>query len=65
MFPTLFELPLPVLGPITIHTYGVLLVFSFLVAILVARRLAQREGIDGDVIVDMGVYIILAALVGA
>ncbi len=65
MFPTLFELPLPVLGPITIHTYGVLLVFSFLIAILVARRLAQREGIDGEVIVDMGVYIILAALVGA
>ena len=65
MFPTLFELPLPVLGPITIHTYGVLLVFSFLIAILVARRLAQREEIDGDVIVDMGVYIILAALVGA
>jgi len=65
MFPTLFELPLPVLGPITIHTYGVLLVFSFLIAILVARRLAQREEIDGEVIVDMGVYIILAALVGA
>lgn len=65
MFPTLFELPLPVLGPITIHTYGVLLVVSFLIAILVARRLAQRDEIDPDVIVDMGVYIILAALVGA
>lgn len=65
MFPTLFELPLPFVGPITIHTYGVLLVVSFLIAILVARRLAKLDDIDPDVVVDMGVYIILAALVGA
>lgn len=65
MFPTLFELPLPFVGPITIHTYGVLLVASFLIAIVVARRLAPREGIEPDMVVDIGVYIILAALVGA
>jgi phosphatidylglycerol:prolipoprotein diacylglycerol transferase len=65
MFPTLFELPLPVVGPITIHTYGVLLVVSFLVAIFIARRLAMTDGIEPDMVVDMGVYIILAALVGA
>lgn len=65
MFPTLFRVPVPGLGPLTIHTYGVLLVVSFLVAILVARRLARREGIDPDYVVDAGVYAILAALVGA
>ena len=65
MFPTLFELPLPIVGPITIHTYGVLLVASFLVAIIIARRLAAQTDIDPDMVVDMGVYIILAALVGA
>lgn len=65
MFPTLFELPLPIVGPITIHTYGVLLVASFLAAILVARRLAAQADIDPDIVVDIGVYIILAALVGA
>lgn len=65
MFPTLFELPVPVVGPITIHTYGVLLVVSFLLAIMVARHLAVREGIDADMVVDIGVYVILAALVGA
>jgi phosphatidylglycerol:prolipoprotein diacylglycerol transferase len=65
MFPTLFELPLPFVGPITIHTYGVLLVAAFLVAIVVARRLARREGIEPDMVVDVGVYIILAALIGA
>jgi phosphatidylglycerol:prolipoprotein diacylglycerol transferase len=65
MFPTLFELPLPIVGPVTIHTYGVLLVTSFLAAIIVARRLARREGINPDHVVDAGVYAILAALVGA
>lgn len=65
MFPTLFELPLPIVGPITIHTYGVLLVASFLAAIIVARRLAVQADIDPDKVVDIGVYIILAALVGA
>ena len=65
MFPTLFELPVPVVGPITIHTYGVLLVTAFLVAIIVARRLAPREGLEPDMAVDIGVYVILAALVGA
>jgi phosphatidylglycerol:prolipoprotein diacylglycerol transferase len=43
----------------------VLLVASFLVAIFVARHLARRNDIDPDVVVDMGVYIILAALIGA
>jgi len=65
MFPTLFELPLPIVGPITIHTYGVLLVISFLVAIFIARHFAKRDDIDPDMVVDMGVYIILAALIGA
>lgn len=65
MFPTLFELPLPLVGPVTIHTYGVLLVVSFVVSILVARRLARREGLDPNHVVDVGVYSILAALVGA
>jgi phosphatidylglycerol:prolipoprotein diacylglycerol transferase len=52
-------------GPITIHTYGVLLVISFLVAIFIARHFAKRDDIDPDMVVDMGVYIILAALIGA
>lgn len=65
MFPILFRVPLPVVGPVTIHTYGVLLVVAFLVAIMVARRLARREGIEPDHVVDLGVYVILGGLVGA
>ena len=65
MFPILFRLPLPGIGPVTIHTYGVLLVVAFLVAITVARKLARRENIDADRMVDLGVYAILGGLVGA
>jgi phosphatidylglycerol:prolipoprotein diacylglycerol transferase len=65
MFPILFRIPLPGIGPITIHTYGALLIVAFLVAITVARRLAKREQIDADRIVDLGVYAILGGLVGA
>ncbi len=65
MFPILFRLPLPGIGPVTIHTYGVLLVVAFLLAIAVARRLARREGISPDHVVDLGVYVILGGLVGA
>lgn len=65
MFPILFRLPLPGIGPVTIHSYGVLLVIAFLVAIVVARKLARREEIDPDHVVDLGVYVILGGLVGA
>lgn len=65
MFPILFRVPLPGIGPVTIHTYGVLLVVAFLVAILVARKLARREKIDPDHVVDLGVYVILGGLLGA
>ena len=65
MFPILFRLPLPGIGPVTIHAYGVLLVIAFLAAIAVARRFAKRDRIDPDQVVDLGVYVILAGLVGA
>jgi len=65
MFPILFRIPLPGIGPVTIHTYGVLLVVAFLVAITVARKLARREQIDADRMVDLAVYAILGGLVGA
>ena len=65
MFPILFRIPLPGIGPVTIHTYGVLLVVAFLVAIIVARKLARREDIDPDRVVDLGVYAILGGLLGA
>ena len=43
MFPKILEL-----GPVTLHTYGLLLATAYLVSISLASRLARREGILGS-----------------
>ena len=60
MFPKILEL-----GPVTLHTYGLLLATAYLVSISLASRLARREGILGNRIWDMGFVIILSAILGA
>jgi phosphatidylglycerol---prolipoprotein diacylglyceryl transferase len=60
MFPRLLEL-----GPITVYSYGVLLASAYLVALYFAVRRARRFGLDGNRVLDLGIYIIIAALVGA
>jgi phosphatidylglycerol:prolipoprotein diacylglycerol transferase len=53
------------LGPVTIYTYGVLLASSYLLGLFLARRRAQRWGLDANRVLDLGIYIIVAALLGA
>ena len=60
MYPRLFEL-----GPITIYTYGVLLAAAYLLGLKLAMVRAQRRGLDSARILDLGIYIIISALVGA
>ncbi len=60
MFPELFSL-----GPVTIYSYGVLLATSYLLGLHLARKRAQRWGLDGNRVLDLGIYIIVGALVGA
>ena len=60
MFPKLFEL-----GPITIHTYGLLLATGYLAAISLAARLAARDGIPKNTAWDLGFVTIFCALAGA
>ena len=60
MYPRLFEI-----GPITVYTYGVLLAAAYLVGLKFAVARARRHGLDGDRMLDLGIYIIIAALVGA
>jgi len=52
-------------GDLTLHTYGVLVASGFLLAVLLARREAQRTGIDPELILDLSFYLLLAALVGS
>ena len=60
MYPELFSL-----GPITVYTYGVLLAASYLVGLRFAMARARRWGMDANRVLDLGIYIIIAALVGA
>ena len=60
MYPELFSI-----GPITIYSYGVLLAISYLLGLWLAMRRAKAWGLDSSRILDLGIYIIIAALVGA
>lgn len=65
MFPVLFELDLPVLGPFTVGTYGLFYAAGFLLALRLAIALARREGIDAARMVDLGIVALIAGFVGA
>src|SRR5258707_5025489 len=60
MYPRLFEL-----GPITVYTYGVLLAAAYLFGLQLARVRAKARGLDANRILDLGIYIIISALIGA
>jgi phosphatidylglycerol:prolipoprotein diacylglycerol transferase len=53
------------LGPLDIHTYGVLVAIGFMVGLAVAGRRARREGIPVEQIGDLGVWLIVAGMLGA
>jgi phosphatidylglycerol:prolipoprotein diacylglycerol transferase len=60
MYPRLFEF-----GPITVYTYGVLLAAAYLFGLQLARVRAKARGLDANRILDLGIYIIISALIGA
>jgi phosphatidylglycerol:prolipoprotein diacylglycerol transferase len=53
------------LGPITIYSYGFMLMLAFLAGTLVATRVARRRGIPAEVVLDLVAYLLIAALVGS
>lgn len=58
MHPILFEF-----GSFTIYTYGVLVATGVLLGLWYARHQAARAGIDPDKVWNLGIYMILSALV--
>jgi len=60
VYPRLLEL-----GPITVYTYGVLLAAAYLFGLQLARVRAKERGLDANRVLDLGIYIIISALVGA
>ncbi|MBN2311077.1 MAG: prolipoprotein diacylglyceryl transferase [Candidatus Hydrogenedentes bacterium] len=59
MLPTLIKI-----GPVGIHSYGVMMATGFLVALYVMRRNALRAGLDPDVIADAAFWTLLIGLAG-
>ncbi|MDQ3819752.1 MAG: prolipoprotein diacylglyceryl transferase [Acidobacteriota bacterium] len=60
MYPELFRI-----GNFPINTYGLLLALAFLSALLVAARLAARDGLPRERVYDLGLWMLLAAIVGS
>lgn len=70
MHPILFEIPRIdlgawTIGPIPIRMYGLMIGIGFLLGIYLASRRAKKEGLNPDLILDMGVYLLLAAIIGS
>src|SRR5262245_22264848 len=60
MYPRLLEL-----GPVTVYTYGVLLAAAYLLGLKLAMVRAKARGLDANRVLDLGIYIIISALIGA
>ena len=60
MYPRLLEL-----GPVSVYTYGVLLAAAYLLGLQFALSRARQRGLDGTKVMDLGIAIIISALVGA
>jgi phosphatidylglycerol:prolipoprotein diacylglycerol transferase len=60
MHPVAFQV-----GPLTIHWYGILVALGFLVGLWNAARRAPRAGVSGEIIADLGPWLIAGAVVGA
>jgi phosphatidylglycerol:prolipoprotein diacylglycerol transferase len=60
MHPILFRI-----GSWPVYSYGVLLALAYLAGLQLAVVRARRAGLDGAKVMDLGIYLIIAALVGA
>lgn len=59
---------LPILikiGPVTLRTYGLLLALGFTLALGLAWRRARGKGLDPDMVLDLGFWLILSAILGS
>lgn len=60
MFPRLLEL-----GPITLYSYGLLLALAYLAGLRLAIVRARARGLNPERVMDLGIWIIVSALIGA
>ena len=60
MYPILLHI-----GPLTIHTYGLMLALGVLSGLLLLRHLARRAGLDADKLQNLALWVVLAGIMGA
>ena len=60
MHPDLFHI-----GPVTVHSYGTLLMLGFLAGIWLAAREARRRGLPSELAIDLGLWTLVAGVVFA
>ena len=60
MHPDLFSI-----GPLTIHTYGLLVAIGFVLGILVAVRTGKYVGMTAQHVIDMGFIIMVSGIIGS
>jgi phosphatidylglycerol:prolipoprotein diacylglycerol transferase len=60
MFPRLIQF-----GSHSLPTYGVLVALAFLTALWIASKFAKQRGLDGEKVVNLGVYCALVGMLGA
>ncbi len=60
MYPILFKI-----GPITIHTYGLMIALAFLLGIWLMSLRARKEGLDSQAVYDLGFYFLSGAIIGS
>jgi phosphatidylglycerol:prolipoprotein diacylglycerol transferase len=53
------------ISKLSIHSYGFMLALSFLLGIYLASYRAKKRGVDVQQILDLSIYIIIAAVVGS
>jgi phosphatidylglycerol:prolipoprotein diacylglycerol transferase len=60
MHPTIVDI-----GPLPLHSYGLLLALSFFFGILLAAKRAPSRGLNPDLVYDTSLVIVFAAILGA
>lgn len=60
-----FGIDLPLLGPLNFPAYFTALTLSFLIGIWATSREAQRLGLDKDRVIDLNLWIVVWAIIGA
>jgi len=60
MHPDLFSI-----GPLTLHTYGLLIAIGFIIGLMVAIRTGKGHGINSQQIMDMSFLLIISGIIGS